>query len=245
MRPKAATAASKPSVSSFGDLAGCLLSLSVADKTNTSNRKLANAIGSKAGPRFLSVPSRNCSAFSRAKANCSAPVGSFFSRETNSVSWLFSFTSKALVLAGGRAISSANRPTRKASSWCSLNSAKTVQRKAHLASVADAKHDRRWLAAHRRGLGVWRRRGFFGSSDGIRLAPPSAGGRASSSRARRAPRAQASRACPCACRPSARAKDPSHPHAQPMPHELLALIETTVPELVPSSATALLAAAVS
>lgn len=34
-------------------LTGCLFSLSVADKTRTSNRKLARAIGRRAGPRVL------------------------------------------------------------------------------------------------------------------------------------------------------------------------------------------------
>lgn len=90
----------------------------------------------------------------------------------------------------------------------------TVQRNAHLAKVADARHDSRWLAAQSLGEGVCLLLNLRGSWGGAAAAAPKAGGLANNSLANLAPRAHASRKCPCACRPSARAKDTSHMHSQ-------------------------------
>uniref|UniRef100_A0A182VK46 Uncharacterized protein n=1 Tax=Anopheles merus TaxID=30066 RepID=A0A182VK46_ANOME len=200
-RPRAATAASKPRFSSVGYRYALLITFMRFSRpttdgiTSASKRKLASMIGSSASPRDLSVPSRSCSARSRIALSSSVPSGMRFSRASRSDSWLASFTSSGLVLAGGRDISSPNRHTR--------NARCTVQRKAHLDSVEEAST----LSWCEIGLMLCFLPFFFGGGGRsiIRL-----GGFASISEASRTPSVHASRPCPCACRPSARANSMSH-----------------------------------
>lgn len=88
-----------------------------------------------------------------------------------------------------------------------------MHRNAHFASVAEARQDTLWLAADTLGGGACLLLPLFKSK--LMSSAPKAGGRANSSRAKRTPRAHASRACPWAWRPSALAKDTSQPHSQP------------------------------
>uniref|UniRef100_A0A182IND4 Uncharacterized protein n=1 Tax=Anopheles atroparvus TaxID=41427 RepID=A0A182IND4_ANOAO len=158
--------------------------------TSASKMKLASMIGSRASPRDLSVPSRSCSARSRMILSSACPSGIRLSSASRSDSWFASFTSSGLVLAGGRDSSSPNRHTQNA-------------RKAHLDSVAEAST----LSWCEIGLMLCFLPFFFGGGGRsiIRF-----GGCASISSASRTPRVHASRPCPCACSPSARANRMSH-----------------------------------
>lgn len=85
--------------------------------TRLSKMYPASMRGRRASPLLFSVPSLSCVARSRMTAICSGPSGILLSRPTSSDSWCASLTSKALVDAGGRAISRPNMPTLKARWW--------------------------------------------------------------------------------------------------------------------------------